>query len=155
VSQAGKRGRGRRQGWRVVVYVFLLAFDTTLLRVVLQIGFRVEPPGVYALSAALLLLSLLPFYLLWRSPPEDDSSLRWMLWGPYAFVLPLVGIALALYHFIGGDTSAPGLPQVLGSLALIVVGFVLWAGLLAVEAWAISARRKRLQRERRQFLTKI
>jgi hypothetical protein len=111
-----------------------------------QFSLLVQPPLVYLLCVALLLLSLPPYYLLWRVPPEQDS-LRWQIWGPYALILPLVSIFITVYDLVWetNQTHVYGLPGLLGFVVHMAASFVLWISLLLVQMKALNARSKRLQ----------
>ena len=149
----GRQRQARRQGRHSALYLLaqalLLLLAMVIIMGLLQIGFALKTPGTYIFYAVLMVLSVPPFYLLWRSPPEHDS-LRWQLWGPYAFVLPILSIGLAVYNLVWetNQTPAYGLPGFFGFVVQMVATFGLWFSLLAMQAKAIMTRERRLQAER-------
>jgi hypothetical protein len=145
VPQTGKH----RPGWRHhLAQSLLLLVAGVVILALMRISFVLKLPMAYLVYAALLLLSLPPFYLLRRAPPEADS-LRWQLWGPYAFILPMVSIFLTIYDLVWKTNQTPvyGWPGFLGFVVQMAASFVLWIGVLVVQMKVLSARRTRLQRE--------
>jgi hypothetical protein len=145
VLQAGKH----RSGWsRHLAQSLLLLVAVVVILILVQISFVLKLPLAYLGYAALLLLSLPPFYMLWRAPPEADS-LRWQLWGPYAFILPMVSVFLTIYDLVWKTNQTPvyGWPGFLGFVVQMAASFVLWIGVLVAQMKVLSARRTRLQRK--------
>jgi hypothetical protein len=131
--------------------LFLLVAAVVILTL-MQIGFVVKLPMAYLVYAAMLLLSIPPFYLLWRAPP-DDNSLRWQLWGPYAFILPMASIFLTVYDLVWKTHQTPvyGWPGFLGFVVQMAASFVLCFSLLVAQMKLLGARRTHLQRERQPW----
>ncbi len=145
MSQTGKH----RQAWRHrLAQVLLLLVAVLVIMPLVQISFVLRLPMAYLVYVALLLLSLPPFYLLWRTPPEE-GSLRWQLWGPYALILPIVSIFLTVYDLVWETFQTPvyGWPGFLGFVVQMVASFVLWISLAVAQMKLLDARRTRLQRE--------
>ena len=131
MSQTGKY----RSGWRHhVAQSLLLLVATVVILALVQISLVLKLPLAYLVYAALLVLSLPPFYLLWCAPPEADS-LRWQLWGPYAFVLPMVSVFLTVYDLVWKTNHTPvyGWPGFLGFVVQMAASFVLWVSLLVAQ----------------------
>ena len=121
---------------------FLLAAGYSIMGLVLFVWIGVRPfekgypegPIYYLLSAALLLLSTLLFYLLWRAP-------RGKLWDRYRVMFLATGTYLAASYPAWFYARAWGLPPVWGLLLGLVAGLALGAALNHWEEQAISARR--------------
>ena len=146
MSQTGKQ----RPGWsHLLAQSLLLLVAAVVILALVQISFVLKLPLAYLLYAALLVLSIAPLYLLWRAPPEKDS-LRWQLWGPYAFILPMVSVFLTVYDLVWKTNQTPvyGWPGFLGFVVQMAASFVLWISLLVAQMKVLSARRARLQHER-------
>jgi hypothetical protein len=146
VSQSGQH----RPDWlHHLAQALLVLVAGVVLLTLMRIGFDVQLPTAYLVFAALLLLSLPPFYLLWRAPPGEDS-LRWRLWGPYAFILPMVSIFVIIDDLVWKTLQTPeyGWPGFFGFVAQMAASFLLAIGLLVAQAKLLSARRTRLEHER-------
>jgi hypothetical protein len=142
--------RKHRPGWsHYLAQSLLLLVAAVVILALVQISFVLTLPLAYLVYAALLLLSIPPFYLLWRTPPEKDS-LRWQLWGPFAFILPMVSVFLTVYDLVWKTNQTPvyGWLGFLGFVIQTAASFVLWISLLVAQMKVLSARRARLQHER-------
>ncbi|GEM_PF-2590639 len=145
--------RSWRHTGRQVLQVLLVLLIVSVLSGLAGAGSALKPPGVFILSAALLLLSIPPFYLLWRWPPEEDMAglQGWKLCCIFLMlILPMIGIFSTLYHLVWDYADAPryGLSGFLGFAVFLVISFGLWIGLIIVQVKAINARSRRLRAER-------
>ena len=137
-------------GWsHHLAQALLLVIAAVVIMTLVQVSFHLSVPMAYLVYAALLLLSLPPFYLMWHTPPEEQS-LHWQLWGPYAFILPMVSVFLTIYDLVWKTLQTPvyGWPGFLGFVVQMGASFVLSIGLLVAQVSLLDSRRTHLQRER-------